>query len=94
MNETLKYRYVKFPQIKLRLKNTPMGTIARRYTRPVILTVFLPSKRVVVRAMIWVMMVAKIRCHDVRRIGYLNPRVDKIHLLKRMTLDDKLIQTL
>ena len=28
MNDTLKYRYVKFPQIKLKLKAAPIGTIA------------------------------------------------------------------
>lgn len=69
MNETLKYKYVKLPQIKLRLKKTPIGTMARKYTRPVIFTVFRPSKSFVVRAMTWVMTVAKIKCHDVRRIG-------------------------
>jgi hypothetical protein len=69
MNETLRYRYVRLPQIKLKLKKSPMGTIALRYIFPVILTFFLPSRRVVVRAMICVMMVAKMRCHAVRRIG-------------------------
>lgn len=70
MNDTLKYKYVKLPQIKLKLKNTPIGTIALKYTRPVILTDFRPSRSLVVRAMICVMMVAKTRCHEVRRIGY------------------------
>lgn len=69
IKETLKYRYVRLPQIKLKEKNSPIGTIARRYTRPVIFTVFLPSRRVVVLAMTWVMKVAKTKCHDVRRIG-------------------------
>ena len=69
MNETLKYRYVKFPQIKLKLKNTPMGTIALKYTFPVMATFFRPSRRVVVRARICVIMVAKTRCHAVRRMG-------------------------
>jgi hypothetical protein len=69
MNETLRYKYVKFPQIKLRLKNNPIGTIALRYTLPVIFTVFLPSRSVVVRAIICVMMVANTKCHDVRRMG-------------------------
>lgn len=57
------------PQIKLKLKKIPIGTIARRYTRPVILTVFRPSRRVVVRARTWVMKVAKAKCHVVRMIG-------------------------
>lgn len=69
MNETLRYKYVKLPQIKLREKKIPIGTIARRYTRPVIFTVFLPSRRVVVRAMTCVMNVANTKCHDVRRMG-------------------------
>ena len=54
------------PQIKDRLKNAPIGTIARRYIRPVILTVFRPSRSFVVRASNWVIRVAKNRCHVVR----------------------------
>jgi hypothetical protein len=52
--------------IRLRLKKTPMGTMARRYTRPVIGTFFRESSIVVKRASSWVMMVAKTRCHVVR----------------------------
>jgi len=69
MNETLRYKYVKFPQIKLKLNAAPIGTIARRYTRPVILTFFRSSKIVVKRAIIWVIIVANTRCHDVRMMG-------------------------
>jgi hypothetical protein len=69
MNETLRYKYVKFPQIKLKLKNKPIGKIARRYTGPVILTALRPSSSFVVRARIWVMAVAKTRCHVVRSTG-------------------------
>jgi hypothetical protein len=58
-----------FPHIKLKLNATPMGTMALRYTRPVILTFLRPSRRVVVRAKIWVMIVEKVRCHAVRRMG-------------------------
>jgi hypothetical protein len=47
----------------------PMGTIARRYTRPVIGTFFRESRMVVKRARIWVMTVAKTRCHVVRKIA-------------------------
>ena len=54
------------PQIKDRLKNAPIGTIARRYILPVILTVFRPSRSFVVRARSWVIRVAKSRCHVVR----------------------------
>lgn len=57
------------PQIKLKLKKTPIGTMARRYRRPVILTLRRPSRRPVKRAKIWVMMVAKVRCHVVRKIA-------------------------
>lgn len=70
MKETLRYRYVRFPQIRLRLKNSPIGTIALKYTLPVILTVFRPSRSFVVRAMTCVMNVANIKCHAVRRMGY------------------------
>lgn len=69
MKETLRYKYVTFPQIKLKLKNTPIGTIARRYIRPVIGTFLLESRVWVKRAMIWVMRVAKARCHVVRTIA-------------------------
>lgn len=69
MKETLRYKYVRFPQIKLMEKKTPIGTIARRYILPVILTLWRPSRRVVVRDMICVTIVEKIRCHAVRRIG-------------------------
>ena len=69
MKATLRYRYVTLPQIKLRLKKRPIGTMARRYTRPVIFTVFRPSSRVVVRARSWVIKVANARCHVVRMIA-------------------------
>jgi hypothetical protein len=69
MKATLRYKYVKLPQIRLKLKNSPIGRMALRYIRPVILTVFRASRRVVVRARIWVMNVAKMRCHVVRITG-------------------------
>jgi hypothetical protein len=55
--------------IRLKLKKTPMGTMALRYTRPVIGTFFLESSMVVNLAMSWVMIVAKIRCHVVREMA-------------------------
>ena len=51
------------------LKKMPMGTMARRYTRPVMGTFFLESRMVVKRARNCVMMVAKIKCHVVRKMG-------------------------
>ena len=66
---TLRYRYAWLPQIKLILKKIPMGTMARRYTRPVMGTFFLESRTVVKRARIWVMTVAKTKCHVVRKMG-------------------------
>lgn len=69
MNATLRYRYVRLPQINDKLKKAPMGTIARRYTLPVIFTVFRPSSSFVVRDMIWVMTVAKVRCQHVSVIA-------------------------
>lgn len=69
MKATLRYRYAWLPQIKLKLKKRPIGTIARRYTLPVMGTFFLESRMVVKRARIWVMMVAKTKCHVVRKMG-------------------------
>jgi hypothetical protein len=69
MKATLRYKYAWLPQIKLMLKKMPMGTIARRYTRPVMGTFFRESRMVVKRARIWVMIVAKTRCHVVRKMG-------------------------
>lgn len=69
MKATLRYRYVKFPQISDKLKNTPMGRMARRYTRPVILTVFRPSRRDVYLARSCVMTVANDRWYVVRMTG-------------------------
>lgn len=46
-----------------------MGTMARRYTRPVMGTFFLESRTVVKRARIWVMTVANTKCHVVRKMG-------------------------
>lgn len=54
-----------------------MGTIALRYTRPVIGTFFLESSIVVDRAMICVMSVANARCHVVNTIASL---IVRIHL--------------
>lgn len=79
MKATLRYKYVRFPQIRLKLKKAPIGTIARRYTRPVILTVFRPSRRVVVRASIWVMSVAKARCHVVSMMARYHIRDSRSH---------------
>jgi hypothetical protein len=69
MKATLRYRYAWLPQIKLILKKIPMGTMARRYTRPVMGTFFRESRTVVKRARIWVMTVAKTKCHVVRKMG-------------------------
>jgi hypothetical protein len=94
MNATERKRYAALEKIKLMLKKAPIGTIARRYTRPFIGTFFLESRRVVKRANSWVMMVAKMRCHVVRKIGYLKPLRSKTHLLKMMTVELRVIHTL
>lgn len=54
-------------QTKLSEYNIPIGTIARKYTLPVILTVFRPSRRVLVLERIWVNIVANMRCQHVNR---------------------------
>lgn len=89
MNDTLKYRYVKFPQINDRLNIKPIGTIARRYILPVIGTFFRESRTVVKRARICVMSVAKARCHVVSTIGKRKPAVSRIHLLKMMIEEER-----
>jgi hypothetical protein len=48
---------------------TPMGTMARRYTLPVIGTFLRESKTVVKRAKPWVIRVAKPKCHVVRTMA-------------------------
>jgi len=52
-----------------RLKNAPIGTMARRYVLPSILTVLRPSRRVVVRARTCVAIVANNKCHVVKKMG-------------------------
>lgn len=50
-------------------KRAPMGTMLRNQRSQVIWTLWTPSRRWVVRSMILVPMVAKVRCHVVRKIG-------------------------
>lgn len=57
------------PQISDKLKKAPIGTIARRYIFPVILTVLRPSSSVVVLDIICVIMVAKVKCQHVSVTG-------------------------
>lgn len=69
------------------------------------MTVFRPSRRLVVRARIWVIIVAKTKCHVVKKMGNpgsqlrslfvaLNPAVSSTHLLNKMTDPLKKIQIL
>lgn len=69
INATLRYMYALLLQISDSEKNSPIGMIARRYIRPVILTRCRPSSRSVVRASSCVAAVAKTRCHVVRNIA-------------------------
>lgn len=48
---------------------TPMGTIARKYTLPVMGTFLRESRTLVKRARPWVIRVAKPRCHVVRTMA-------------------------
>lgn len=86
MKETLKYKYVMFPQINDREKKNPMGTIARKYILPVILIFLRPSISVVVLARIWVIIVPEVRCQHVRKIGKGKFSVlgSRMYLLKRI----------
>ena len=69
MKLTLKYRYVKLPQIKLILNIKPMGTMLLRYTLPVIGTFFRESSVFVNLAMSCVMSVPNTMCQLVRKMG-------------------------
>jgi len=75
-----------------RQKKKPIGQMARTYVLPSILTVFRPSRRDVVLASICVMIVAKTRCHVVKKMGNRNPAVSRTHLLNRITEPLKKIQ--
>lgn len=92
MNDTLKYRYVRFPQIKDKLNIKPIGTMARRYILPVMGTFLRESSTVVKRARIWVISVAKAKCHVVSTMGKRKPAVSRIHLLKMIMDDESEIQ--
>jgi hypothetical protein len=48
---------------------TPIGTIARKYTLPVMGTFLRESRTLVKRARPWVIRVAKPRCHVVRTMA-------------------------
>jgi hypothetical protein len=94
-------------QMREREKNIPTGTMARKYVLQSILTVSRPERQDV-RANIWVQMVEKVRCQVVKKIGKAihnskldsewglvpKPAVSRIHLLNRMTLPLRNIQSL
>jgi hypothetical protein len=60
---------VTLPQMSDRENMTPIGTMARRYTLPVMGTFLRESRTVVKRARPWVIRVAKPRCHVVRTMA-------------------------
>lgn len=69
INATLKLMYGRLLHIRLPLYMIPIGNTARRYILPVILTFFLPSTHLVVRARSCVMQAAKTRCQHVSVIA-------------------------
>lgn len=69
IKDTLRWRYATLPQIKLRLKKKPIGTIAFMYNCEFIGTFLRESRRVVNRARSWVMIVAKARWKVVRKMA-------------------------
>jgi hypothetical protein len=69
MKDTLKCKYATLPQIKLRLKKRPIGTIARKYKSRFMGTLWRESRTGVNLAKAWVMAEAKTMCHVVKNMG-------------------------
>lgn len=92
MKATLRYKYVRLLHTRLPLYNKPIGTTARRYVWPDILTLLRPSRSLVVRARTCVAIVENIMCQHVNMMGYRKPAVSISHLLKRMVRLEKNIQ--
>lgn len=65
MNATLRVKYGRLLQTRLPLYRTPIGAILRRYILLVISILRRSSRKLVVRARIWVMIDAKRRCQQV-----------------------------
>ena len=69
INATLRYKYVRLPQMSDKLKKIPIGKIALVYNLVFMRTTWRESRTVVKRARSWVAMVENRRCHVVSRTG-------------------------
>ena len=90
MKDMLRYRYTMFERIKLILKQIPIGRMPFTYNMKSISALFSTSE--VVRERTWVAIVANNMCHVVRVME--NGKRSRIHLLKTMTIELKIIQAL
>ena len=77
-----------------KLKKIPIGKIALVYNLVFMRTTWRESRTVVKRARNWVAIVENNRCHVVSKTGYEKRRVERIHLLKRMTEEERVIHVL
>lgn len=77
-----------------KLKKIPIGNIALVYNVVFMRTMWRESRTVVKWARSWVAMVENKRCHVVSKTGYEKWRVERIHLLKRMTEEESVIHVL
>ena len=69
MKATLRYKYVRLPQMSDKLKKIPIGNIALVYNLVFMRTMWRESRTVVKRARSWVAMVENKRCHVVSKTG-------------------------
>jgi len=77
MKETLRYRYAWLEHIKLRLKKKAIGTMALKKIRLVTRTRLSPFSKFVLYARTRVAIVAKIKCHVVRKIALVQSRLNQ-----------------
>jgi len=80
MKAMLRYRYAWLEHIKLRLKKKAIGTMALKNIRLVTRTRLSPLSKFVLYARTRVAIVAKIKCHVVRKIALIQSRLDQ-HLI-------------
>ena len=69
MKETLRVRYAMLLKMREAEKRAPMGTMFFSHLSHDICTLYTPSRRRVERSIILVPIVAKVRCHVVRKMG-------------------------
>lgn len=81
MKATLRYRYAWLEHIKLRLKKKAIGTMALKNIRLVTRTRLSPLSKFVLCARTRVAIVAKTKCHVVRKIALMQSRLNQNSVL-------------